>query len=239
MTRGRVAAFFDIDHTVLEINSGSKWIGYMWRTRQMGVVQVARSLKWLAQYRFGLLDFEAMATRVLAGYAGKQVAPLAAEIEQWFLDDVAWAICTEARAKVEHHRNAGHVLVLLTSATQFLTLPVATALSIEHMLCTRIEIDGDHFTGHYRRPACYGVGKVHHAEAFAAEHGVDLEASYFYSDSYSDLPMLERVGQPRVVNPDPRLRKLARARGWSIETWTAPPRDRTAKEQQHVGSRAG
>ncbi len=235
MTAGRVAAFFDIDHTVLEINSGSQWIAYMWRTGQMGVFQVARALAWLAQYRFGLLDYEAMATRVVAGYAGRAVAPLAAELEQWFHDDIAWAICTEARARIEHHRQAGDVLVLLTSATQFLTQPVADALTIEHMLCTRIEIDDGHFTGLYQRPACYGVGKVHHAQAFAAEHGIDLQASFFYSDSYSDLPMLERVGQPRVVNPDPRLRKLARSRGWSIETWTAPPRDKTIKVQ-HVGS---
>ncbi len=209
MTSSRVAAFFDIDHTVLEINSGSRWIRYMWKTGQMGVVGVARALAWLAQYRFGLLDYESMATRVLRGYTGREVAPLAAEIERWFLDDVAWAICTEARAS-----------------------------RIEHMLCTRIDTDGERFTGTYRKPACYGAGKVHWAEAFAVEHGIDLDASYFYTDSLSDLPMLERVGKPRVVNPDPRLRRLARVRGWSIETWTAPPRDDTTKVQ-HVGSGAG
>jgi HAD superfamily hydrolase (TIGR01490 family) len=237
VTARRVGAFFDIDHTVLEINSGSRWIGYMWRTGQMGLLEVARALKWLAQYRFGLLDYEAMATRVLAGYAGREVAPLADEIQRWFHDDVAWAICTEARARIERHREAGDVLVLLTSATQFLTRPVAEALDIEHMLCTRVEVDGGQFTGRYAAPACYGQGKVHHAESFAAAQDIDLAASYFYSDSYSDLPMLERVGQPRVVNPDPRLRKLARGRGWSIETWTAPPRDgaKTTKVQ-HVGS---
>lgn len=240
MTAGRVGAFFDIDHTVLEINSGSRWIGYMWRTRQMSLFEVARAMKWLAQYRFGLLDFEAMATRVLSGYAGREVAPLADEIQRWFHDDVEWAICTEARARIQKHREAGDVLVLLTSATQFLTKPVAEALDIEHMLCTCVGVDGDHFTGRYDAPACYGAGKVHHAERFAAEHGIDLAASYFYSDSYSDLPMLDRVGHPRVVNPDPRLRRLAQNRGWSIETWTAPPRlgAKTTKVQ-HVGSRTG
>lgn len=238
MTSGRVAAFFDIDHTVLEINSGSRWIRYMWKTGQMGAFGVARAMAWLAQYRFGLLDYESMATRVLAGYTGREVAPLAAEIEKWFLDDVAWAICTEARARILKHREAGDVVVLLTSATQYLTQPVATILGIEHMLCTRIDTDGERFTGTYRKPACYGAGKVHWAEAFAAEHDIDLASSFFYSDSLSDLPMLERVGNPRVVNPDPRLRRLARARGWSIEMWTAPPRDNTTRVQ-HVGSGAG
>jgi len=231
---GRVAAFFDIDHTVLEINSGSRWIEYMWRTKQMGVVQVARALKWLTQYRFGLLDYEAMAARVLSGYAGREVAPLADEMARWFHAEIEWAICTEARARIAEHRRAGDVLVLLTSATQFVTLPVAVALDIEHTLCTRVEIDGGRFTGRYTPPACYGRGKVEHAERFAADHGIDLGASYFYSDSVSDLPMLERVGLPRVINPDLRLRKLARLRGWSIERWTAPPR--TGTKVTHVGS---
>jgi HAD superfamily hydrolase (TIGR01490 family) len=236
VTSGRVAAFFDIDHTVLEINSGSKWIAYMWRTNQMTIVQLGRSLKWLAQYRFGLLDYDAMAARVLASYKGKAADPLAREIEKWFREEVAWAICSEARTKIAEHRDAGHTLVLLTSATQFLTVPVAQELAIEHMLCTRIDVDeAGIFTGEYQAPACYGAGKVLYAERFAELHGIDLGASFFYSDSFSDLPMLERVGQPRVVNPDPRLRRVARDRGWRWETWTAP---REHGRRQDVGSGA-
>ncbi|MBK8237266.1 MAG: HAD family hydrolase [Deltaproteobacteria bacterium] len=234
----RVAAFFDIDKTVLEINSGTKWIAYMRRTGQMGVVELARALKWLLQYRFGLLDYEAMATRVLQAYAGKQVAPLAREIEQWFLDEVRWAICVEARERIARHRDAGETVVLLTSATQFMTQPLARELDIEHMLCTTIEVEGEHFTGRHVRPACYGAGKVHYAEAYARAHDVALERSYFYSDSYTDLPMLERVGHPVVVNPDPRLRRVASQRGWPIEIWRAPV-STPSKDTNDVGFRAG
>jgi phosphoserine phosphatase len=68
-------------------------------------------------------------------------------------------------------------------------------------------------------PLCIGPGKVSKAEAFAMEHEVDLEQSYFYGDSVTDAPMLDRVGHPRVVNPDPGLRKIARERGWPILTF--------------------
>jgi phosphoserine phosphatase len=68
-------------------------------------------------------------------------------------------------------------------------------------------------------PLCFGAGKVVHASAWARDHGVDLSASAFYTDSVSDLPMLERVGEPRVINPDLRLRRVARRRGWPIESW--------------------
>ncbi|MBC8073484.1 MAG: HAD family hydrolase [Deltaproteobacteria bacterium] len=237
MTVGRVAAFFDIDHTVLEVNSGSKWIGYMWRTKQMSVVQLGRSLKWLAEYRFGLLDYEAMAARVLSSYTGKHAAPLAEEIAKWFTAEVAWTICSQARVKVAEHREAGDTIVLLTSATQFLAEPVARELGIDHLLCTRIDVDElGMFPGTYQAPACYGAGKVHHAERFAELHHIDLAASYFYSDSYSDLPMLERVGHPRVVNPDPRLRRAARERGWTWEMWSAP-RERGGRQDVGPGAR--
>jgi len=69
-------------------------------------------------------------------------------------------------------------------------------------------------------PVCFGRGKVRVAEAFARAHDVDLSASWFYTDSYSDLPMLERVGHPVAVNPDLRLRRRARARGGPVRQWT-------------------
>lgn len=222
MTAGRVGAFFDIDHTVLEVNSGTKWIGYQWKNDRMTVGELMRALFWTVQYRFGLLDYDAMAGRIIASYRGQEIAPIEREVAQWFEDEIAPMICVEARASIEEHRREGHVLALLTSATRFLSRPVGRTLGIEHVLCTEVDEDDGRFTGTHQLPACYGPGKVVRAERFAAEQGVDLDASYFYSDSYTDLPMLERVGQPRVVNPDPRLRRLAQRRGWDAMSWRAP-----------------
>jgi HAD superfamily hydrolase (TIGR01490 family) len=218
----RIGAFFDIDHTVLEVNSGTRWIGYQWKHDRMSLVELLRALWWSVQYRFGLLDFEAMATRVIAQYRDQEIAPMEREVERWFRDEIAATICTEARERIEAHRQAGHVLALLTSATRFLSAPLGRALHIEHVLCTEVGEEGGRFTGTHLHPACYGAGKVVRAEAFAANHGIDLQRSFFYSDSYSDLPMLERVGEPRVVNPDPRLRRLAQRRGWDAQIWRAP-----------------
>lgn len=222
MADGRTAAFFDIDHTVLEINSGTKWVGYQWKTGRMSPTELMRALWWTGQYRLGWLDFDSMSARVIAQYQGQAVEPIEREVAEWFAREIEWAICTQAREHVARHRERGHVVVLLTSATRFLSWPVARALDVEHVLCTEVEEVGGCFTGKCLPPACYGQGKVDKAEAFAAEHDVDLQASFFYSDSVSDLPMLERVGNPRVVNPDPRLRRRAAQRGWSVESWTAP-----------------
>ncbi len=227
-----IGAFFDIDHTVLEINSGTKWVGHQWKTRKISPWQLGQALLWLAQYRFGLLDYDAMARKVLARHRGDAVAPVYEEVAAWFESDVRWSICSQARETIAFHRDRGHTLVLLTSATPFLSKPVAELLEVPHVLCTNLEVVEGKLTGKHFEPACYGAGKVDHAERFAAEHALDLDRSYFYSDSISDLPMLARVGHPHVINPDPRLKREALARGWPLATWTAegrPPKDDDAR----------
>ena len=112
------------------------------------------------------------------------------------------------------------MLAILSSSPPYVTEPLAAMLGIEHVMCTRFEVHADgNFAGRHVAPACYGRGKVHWAERFAAEHGVDLDGSWFYTDSYSDLPMLERVGVRKVINPDTRLLRHARRAGWDIQNW--------------------
>src|SRR5262249_18290100 len=119
-------------------------------------------------------------------------------------------------ATVEAHRRAGHVPVILSSATRYLAEPLAADLGIEHMLVTQLLVREGHFTGEAVRPVCYGDGKTFWAERLAGTLGLALARSYFYTDSITDLPVLERVGEPRIVNPDPRLGRAAARRGWPI-----------------------
>jgi HAD superfamily hydrolase (TIGR01490 family) len=217
-----VAAFFDVDHTLIDVSSGRQWLAHMWKHGQLSALQALRSLGWLVRYRLSLLDLEAATGRASRIYAGASASALDAEVRAWFGATIAPRICAEGRAAIAAHRDRGHVLALLTSGTRFSVAPLAELLGVEHVLCTELEAEGDTLTGRHVAPACAGPGKVVHAERFAADHGVDLARSYFYTDSYTDLPMLQRVGEPRVINPDPRLARAARARGWAVERWRAP-----------------
>lgn len=217
----RVAAFFDVDHTLLAVNSGRKWVEYLRRTGQMSTRKLLRSLVWLARYRLALLDLEAVTAEAAKDWAGREVAAVESEVGAWFDAEIARWICPEGQARVARHQADGHVVALLTSGTRFSAEPLARRLDVAHVLCTRLEERGGLLTGRHVAPACAGPGKVVLAERFAGEHDVDLSRSYFYTDSMSDLPMLERVGLPRVINPDPRLGRLARARGWPLELWRA------------------
>lgn len=218
---GRVAAFFDVDHTLIDVNSGASWLRHSWYTGKASTLQTLRAVGWLLRYKLALLDLEAVSALAARDYRGVSADDLAAEARSWFRRDVEAHICVEGRARVAEHQARGHVVALLTSGTRFSVTPLAELLNTPHLMCTDLEVEGGLLTGRHVAPACAGAGKVVYAERFAAEHGIDLARSYFYTDSYSDLPMLERVGHPRVINPDVRLRRQARVRGWEIETWRA------------------
>lgn len=216
-----VAAFFDVDHTLLAVNSARLWVRHQRRTGKMSAARALRSLAWLVRYRLSLLDLEAVTAKAVRDYRGVPVDEVAAETRAWFEAEVARWICPEGQARVARHRQDGHVVALLSSGTRFSVEPLAERLGVEHVICTRLEEQDGVLTGRHLAPACAGPGKVVLAERFAAEHGIDLSRSYFYTDSFSDLPMLERVGRPQVISPDPRLHRRARARGWPIERWRA------------------
>lgn len=211
-----IAALFDVDGTLIARNSAPLYMRHLRRTGQARRRDVARTLYFLLRYKFGLLDIERALLVSLAWIKGRGEEAVRADCDIWYASTVRQYIVPAMAATVEAHRRAGHVLAVVTSATRYLAGPLAADLGIPHQLVTQLVVEGGRFTGEAVRPVCYGEGKIHWAERFAAREGVDLGRSYFYTDSITDLPLLERVGAPRVVNPDPLLRRTALRRGWPV-----------------------
>ncbi len=212
------AAFFDMDSTVLSIDTGVSWMKFLYRRGELSKLAMARTLWWSALYKVALLDIEDLATRMVAGLAGDPEADMVAKCEIWHREDVDGTVAHAARRTIERHRERGEEIVLCTGSTQYASEVVARSLGIEHVLCTRLEVADGKFTGRLAAK-CFGPHKVSLAETFASARGIDLSRSFFYSDSYNDLPMLSRVGHAIAVNPDARLRRHARSRGWRVEQW--------------------
>lgn len=223
-----IAALFDVDGTLIERNSASLYMSHLRRTGQARRRDVARTLWYLLQYKLGLLDIQSALATSMTWVRGRDEAAMAEDCRQWYAQEVRAFVFPAMAKLVEAHRDAGHLPVILTSATRYLAEPLGADLGIRHHLVSQLVVRDGRFTGEAVLPVCYGRGKVWWAERFAAEHGVDLAASYFYTDSITDLPVLDRVGHPRVVRPDPRLRRVAQQRGWPIlrprlgETTEAP-----------------
>jgi HAD superfamily hydrolase (TIGR01490 family) len=213
------AAFFDMDRTLIRVNSGDLWIRWLRERGEISRYEMLRALAWIFQYKLALLDMEAVATKVIASMRGQSEGELVGKAREFFDTLIATEVAPKALAAIERHRGEGHVVAILSSSTPYVVEPLAARLGIEHAICTRINVADGLFDGTHKKPACYGAGKVHWAEAFAREHEVDLGQSFFYTDSYSDLPMLERVGMARVVNPDTRLKRHAKRVGWTVDEW--------------------
>jgi HAD superfamily hydrolase (TIGR01490 family) len=207
-----------MDRTLLDATSGTLYARYLYRNGQMGRRQLAKVAWWGLLGRLGLLDMQTLVPRMLGDMAGDDEAALRQTCDLWFAADVLPHLTEAGLQRVSEHKAWGHVVAIVSGSTQYVVGPLADHLGIPgQYVCTHIESENGRLTGRIVPPVCYGEGKVVWAQRFAADLDLDLSASYFYTDSISDLPLLEEVAHPVAVNPDPRLRRLAQKRGWSVE----------------------
>jgi HAD superfamily hydrolase (TIGR01490 family) len=216
----RIAAFFDFDRTLIDINSGTLWMKYERRGGRVTRWQMFVASVFFLRYHLSLIDMEEAMTKALSTIIGVREEVIERRTRDWYDTEVRPHLLPAGLAAVAHHRAEGHALVLLTTSSPYLSGAVVDDLGLDAAGCTAFDVDDDGcFTGDVVRPICYGPGKIEHAERIAAELQLDVGRSYFYTDSYSDRAMLDHVEHPRVVNPDPRLRRLARKRGWTVLDW--------------------
>jgi HAD superfamily hydrolase (TIGR01490 family) len=216
----RRAALFDMDRTLIRGDSATLYTRYRRDIGEASWRDTVRVAWWLLQYTFGVIDAPRVAEQVLQKFRGKKESWMIETCEQWFIDYVLPEVREAGRAAVRRHRDQGELVAIVTSATPYAARPLARELGIEHVVCTELEVDDSGcFTGNVRQPMCYGPGKIDHALSIAEREGFDLDDAIFYSDSITDLPLLERVKTPVAVNPDTRLKRIAVRRGWQIERW--------------------
>jgi HAD superfamily hydrolase (TIGR01490 family) len=213
----RAAAFFDLDKTLMAGSSGMQFARVATRH---GIVSRRLLASWGVEhlrYRLrGTTDERTaevlrVARDLISGVPARSLERMNPEVMAAILPRVYPQMLDE----VYGHQDAGRATFIVSAAGNGVVEPLAAVLGMDGGIGTRYEVGGDGaFTGRFDGPFVYGPGKVEAMEAFAAAHGIDLAASYAYSDSISDLPMLRAVGNPVVVNPDPPLAEIARAEGW-------------------------
>lgn len=210
-----VGALFDLDGTLI---SGFSAFAF-WRDRlargEVTLQDMRESLRGAIGFQRGRVGFSAMLTAMAGMLRGLEEKEFLDTGERLFEEALAALIYPESRALVDAHRERGHTVAIVSAATQYQAEPVARELGIEHLYCSRLEIEDGRFTGGVAE-TCWADGKALAARQLARDRGLDLSQSYFYTDNFVDLPLLREVGRPRVVNPDRRLERTARARGWPV-----------------------
>jgi HAD superfamily hydrolase (TIGR01490 family) len=214
----RAAAFFDLDRTLI---AGSATFPLALAAFSAGLVRpralVADAVNAVGFLLHGADDdrSEALRERILRGVAGAPVEQLRA-VGSRVVPALADAVLPEAHAALAAHARAGEDRIISSASPLEIVEALAAELGLEGAVGTQGEVVDGRYTGRLARPFCYGAQKPAEAARLARERGYDLAACAAYSDSMSDLPLLEAVGRPVAVNPDGALRAHAQERGWPV-----------------------
>ena len=212
----KVGAFFDLDQTLLNGFSASSFFQERLLTGRMTPREMGESLLGGLSFAVGRTGFSGLMAATTAAYRGLAEHVLEEVGDDVFRKHLAKQIYPESRALVEAHQEMGHTVAIISSATPYQAQPLADDMGIEHVLCTRLEVEDGVFTGRVVSPTCWGEGKAIAARGLAAELDIDMEKSWFYTDSHEDLPLLEAVGRPRPLNPNRQLAQIAKERQWPV-----------------------
>jgi HAD superfamily hydrolase (TIGR01490 family) len=220
----RAAAFFDLDKTVIAKSSTLAFSRPFFRS---GLINRRAVLKGAyAQFVFAASGADAdqverIRAHLTALCTGWDVLQVRAIVEETLHDVVDPLVYAEATDLVARHRDEDRDIVVISASGAEIVTPISEMIGATHSLGTRMVEANGKYTGEIEF-YCYGENKATAMKELAVTHGYDLDASYAYSDSITDLPMLEAVGHPNVVNPDRGLRALATERGWPILEFTKP-----------------
>ena len=221
-------ALFDLDHTLIPIDSDYEWGVFTTTIGWTDPVEFGRrNDEFFAHYKAGTLDIHDY-VRFATDAVRIQGAINSEAAHERFMRDVALpAIKIEALALVDGHRRAGDALVIVTATNEFVTRPIAQAFGIAELIAVELERDPatGWISGEIKGVPSARDGKVTRVEQWLAARNLgwaDVQAT-FYTDSINDLALLEKVAHPVATNPDPRLREIAQERGWRIlDLWTHP-----------------
>jgi HAD superfamily hydrolase (TIGR01490 family) len=220
----RTAAFFDLDKTVI---AKSSTLAFSKPFFDQGLINRRAVLKSTYAQFFFLMSgadhdqmdrMRAYVTNMCAGWDVEQVKSIVGETLHDIVNPLVFA---EAAELIADHKLCGRDVVVVSASGEEIVAPIARALGATHAMATRMVVEDGKYTGEIAF-YCYGEGKVQAIKELAAREGYPLEHCYAYSDSITDLPMLQAVGHPTAVNPDRALRKECAARGWPVLTFSKP-----------------
>lgn len=217
----KTLALFDLDHTLLPIDTDYEWIEWLSRNQLAGdPAEVARrNQEIMDKYDAGQLTIEESAAFVLSFLAMHTPFDLSKYHERFMAEVVRPAITEQAFDLVDSHLREGALCCLVSATNTFVIQPVGRAFGFEHIIGTSPEYINGRYTGQFVGVASYQEGKITRVEQWLNGLGSsldDFESIYFYSDSMNDLPLLQRATHPVATNPSPALRELAQKNNWAI-----------------------
>jgi HAD superfamily hydrolase (TIGR01490 family) len=218
-SQARYIAFFDLDRTITAMNSGHALILSARDMKMISRKELYVALYRAIMYKTRIIGAEGMIRSMGKWLKGETVERMGAISIRSVDNYLVKTIYRQAFDEIRHHRENNATTAILSSAVEEICIPLAARIGVEKVICTTMEENNGVYTGLPRGEYCYGEEKAVRIMSVCANEGYDLSQAYFYSDSSSDIAALSVVGNPVCVNPDRRLRKHARDKGWRIMEW--------------------
>ena len=209
-------ALFDLDNTLLKGDSDHAWgeflVNHNWVDK---IVYRQKNDQFLRDYEAGKLDAVAylqFTLQLLTRFNPEQLAQMH---RQFMQESIIPMVLPKGLALLDQHRRAGDTLIIITATNDFVTGPIAAYLGVDYLLATRAQRNPQGcYTGEIVGPPCFQGGKIKHLQQWLQGRDVNWAATYFYSDSHNDLPLLQHVGHPVAVDADPILKDYAATQSW-------------------------
>ena len=218
----KAVAFFDVDGTLLKSTIVHYYIWmrsketpfllkHLWLIGFLPKIAYYLILDRISRPRFNAVFYR--------NYRGMRVAEIKGLCAEMFETYLRPKIFSAAITQIQEHKEQGTAVVFVTGSLDFIVHPIADYLDVDSVLAPQLHEQNGQFTGELTTAPLIGEEKAKAVQVYAEQHGISLEESYAYGDSQSDLPMLECVGNPVVVNPGKTLREKALASGWEMHEW--------------------
>ncbi len=212
-------AFFDVDYTLIDGNTGFFTSLVLIKKGILKKRRLLQAFYYLFTGNFVYHDVKKVYQLIIGDMAGQKIDTLLDLGRMCFETNIRKRIFKEAYESIQWHQSRGHQVVLMSSGPTMTLLAIEEALSLDHTFSIGpIILDGK-ITTQLPDPLCHADGKLHYAQIYASENKVPLKNCYFYTDHFSDIPLLREVGFPKVINPDRKLRREANQKGWPILKW--------------------
>ena len=215
-----VLAIFDVDDTIIRGDSMYLFGAYVARRHGLSLSGALRFAWAMVRYVMGLEGSCVPKGRffemVCAGRTETELRRLA---EHFVRETLLPLVYPHATERIGWHQRAGHEVLIISASVDLYISLLADRLGITQCICTKLNVAGDKATGWINGANCKGRAKLDRLLGTYPESEVDWHESFMYSDSVTDLPLLERVGRPIAVNPDRKLTRIAQRRGWTIARW--------------------
>jgi HAD superfamily hydrolase (TIGR01490 family) len=212
-------AFFDLDHTITGAVSGTEMARRSFSDGYMSRIDYVRAIYLSVLYKLNLRDPQKIVEEMTSWVRGMTMESLAELSRNIIKEKLFPSVYTDAVSEIKAHKDKNAKVVLLSSALDTICREIAGELNLDDFICSSLEVENGYLTGRPLGRLCFGDEKRIRLSEYCNIHNASISDSWYYGDSISDLAALSTVGNPRCVNPDYKLRKAAKKRGWKILSW--------------------